>query len=88
MLEIPPTASVMGALIGKTLIDKGISQAEFCRRVGVSAKHLNRVVLGHNVATQAQLDYWAFVLGMTWSVRLVKRRSESGSTLKGGQADG
>lgn len=64
------TAIAMGALIGAALVEDGISQAEFCRRVGVSTKHLNRVIKGHCVATYAQLDYWAFTLGRRWNVTL------------------
>lgn len=49
-----------------------MSQAEFARKAGVSAKHVNQVLLGKASAPLATLDYWAFVLGMRWSVRLVK----------------
>lgn len=67
------TATRMGELIGNALAEAGISQAEFCRRVGVSAKHLNRVIQGHSYASHGQLDYWAFALGLKWSVSLVSR---------------
>lgn len=67
------TSIHMGELIGTALQDAGITQAEFCRRVGVSAKHLNRVINGHATAHPGQLDYWAFVLGLRWDVQLVPR---------------
>lgn len=65
------TSQEMGRLIGVHLDEAGISQAEFCRRVGVTPKHLCRVISGAAVATSAQLDYWAFALGCRWSVSLV-----------------
>lgn len=64
------TALTMGALIGQALIKDGVSQAEFCRRVGVSPKHLNEVIRGRAVATATQLDYWAFALGRWWDITL------------------
>lgn len=67
------TSALMGELIGAELQKSGITQAEFCRRVGVSPKHLNRVINGHATAHPGQLDYWAFALGMRWDVRLVPR---------------
>lgn len=64
------TAVAMGELIGQALAEDGISQAEFCRRVGVSTKHLNQVIHGRAIAAPGQMDYWAFVLGRRWSVAL------------------
>lgn len=64
------TALTMGTLIGAALIEDDISQAEFCRRVGTSPKHLNQVVNGNATASYGQLDYWAFALGRRWSVAL------------------
>lgn len=49
-----------------------MSQAEFGRKAGVSEKHVSQVLSGKATAPLATLDYWAFVLGMRWSVRLVK----------------
>lgn len=68
------TALSMGALIGKALDEEGVSQAEFCRRVGVSTKHLNQVITGGAVARAVELDYWAFALGREWSVTLEPRQ--------------
>lgn len=60
----------MAELIKQALIEDGISQAEFCRRVGVSTKHLNLVLNGKVAARTAALDYWAFVLGRRFDVSL------------------
>lgn len=64
------TSRKMAALIGQALEDDGLTQAEFCRRVGVSTKHLNTVLSGKATAREAQLDYWAFVLGRSFHVEL------------------
>lgn len=64
------TSVRMGRMIGEALEADGISQAEFCRMVGVSTKHLNLVINGKAVAKDAQLDYWAFVLGRRWALSL------------------
>lgn len=60
----------MAALIKEELSVQGISQAEFCRRVGVSTKHLNCVLNGKATARMAQLDYWMFALGRRFVVRV------------------
>lgn len=65
-------SSSMGALIGAAIDDEGMSQADFARLVGCSPKHLNTVIMGRTSATPAMLEYWAFVLGRKWSVRLEK----------------
>ena len=70
------TSQEMGRIIGERLDEMGISQAEFCRRVGVTPKHLCKVIGGTAVATTAQLDYWAFVLGCRWSVSLTPLKEE------------
>lgn len=66
----------MAELIGAALKEDGISQAEFCRQAGVSTKHLNMVLSGRAAATPATLDYWAFLLGRHFEIRL-----ESGHAL-------
>jgi transcriptional regulator with XRE-family HTH domain len=63
----------MAELIRETLAAEGITQAAFCRRVGVSAKHLNQVLSGNADARPATLDYWAFALGMRFVVALEPR---------------
>lgn len=63
----------MAYLIGRALAEDGVSQAEFSRKVGVSTKHLNQVLLGKATARPAALDYWAFVLGRRFDVALVQR---------------
>lgn len=66
------TSLEMARLIGDALERDDISQAEFCRRVGVSPKHLNNVLQGHAQASFGALDYWAFVLGRRFTVDLIK----------------
>jgi transcriptional regulator with XRE-family HTH domain len=62
----------MAALLLARLEAIDMSQAEFARKAGVSPKHVNQVLTGKATAPLATLDYWAFVLGMKWSIRLVK----------------
>jgi transcriptional regulator with XRE-family HTH domain len=66
----------MAALIAEALEKDGLSQAEFCRRAGVSTKHLNLVLNGKATARAATLDYWAWLLGRHFTVRLVKGRGD------------
>lgn len=64
------TDRVMAQLIDQELADRGMSQAEFCRQVGISPKHLCGVLSGKVSARPAALDYWAFVLGKRFVVTL------------------
>jgi transcriptional regulator with XRE-family HTH domain len=70
------TVEEMARLVGEALAQDGLSQAEFCRRVGVSPKHLNQVLLGRATAYPATLDYWAFVLDRHFTVQLVPGRAQ------------
>ena len=63
-------AEQMASQIAEALEADGITQAEFARRTGVTAKHLNQVLRGKATARYAQLDYWAYVLGRSWAVSL------------------
>lgn len=65
------TAERMAEAIGAALVEDGISQAEFSRRVGVSPKHLNQVLSGKATARIQALDYWAYVLGRQFAVDLL-----------------
>ena len=69
------TEERMASLIAAALTEDGLTQAEFCRRVGVSAKHLNQVLRGVATARPASLDYWAFALGREFVVELVREAS-------------
>lgn len=60
-------------LVQAELESQGISQAAFCRRVGVSSKHLNRCLNGHAQPAIATIEYWAWCLGCAFEVRLVAR---------------
>ncbi len=62
----------MARLLRERLAAIDMSQAEFARKAGVSTKHVNQVLLGKATAPMATYDYWAYVLGMRWSLRLVK----------------
>lgn len=66
------TQATMAQLIRAELEHQGLTQAEFARRVGCSQKHLSLVLNGKAGALAAQLDYWAFVLGCHWTVKLEK----------------
>lgn len=65
------STDVMARQLAVHLSSIGMSQAEFARRVGVSPKHLNQVLLGKATARMGSLDYWAFVLEMRWQINLV-----------------
>jgi len=58
----------MAALLLAHMKANDVTQAELARRVGRSAKHINQVFQGK--AGSAELDYWAFVLGLEWHVEL------------------
>lgn len=62
----------MAGLIRDALAEDGISQAAFCRMVGVSTKHLNLVLSGKETARTAALEYWAFVLGRRFTITLAR----------------
>jgi len=51
-----------------------ITQAELARLIGRTPKHVNQVLNGK--AGTGELDYWAFVLGMRYEVKLVWRDPE------------
>jgi transcriptional regulator with XRE-family HTH domain len=66
------TEREMAQLIAAHLVKIGKTQAELCREVGVSQKHMSQVLSGAVAARPAALDYWAWVLGMRFAVRLVR----------------
>lgn len=68
------TSDQMADQLLARLEDINMSQAEFARRAGVSEKHVSRVLIKKATAPTATLDYWAFVLGMHWSVKLEEGR--------------
>lgn len=63
----------MAICIGEALAEDGISQADFCRRVGISPKHLSQVLNGKATARPASLDYWAHALDRRFVVGLERR---------------
>lgn len=66
------TPELMADLIADAIDTDGLSQAEFCRRVGVSQKHVSLVLSGQAHAALPTLDYWAFCLGRHFTVKLVR----------------
>lgn len=70
------TERKMALLMADHLDSVGLTQAEFCRQVGVSPKHMSQVLSGQATARPASLDYWAWVLGMHFTVKLAKGRSD------------
>lgn len=66
------TRARMAQLIAEALEEDGVTQAEFARRVGVTQKHVSKVLTGQQFASMETLDYWAFVLGRRWSVEMYK----------------
>lgn len=67
------TPDTIARLLREHLEKVDMSQAEFARKAGVSTKHVNQVFTGKAHAPLATLDYWAYILGMRWSIRLVRR---------------
>jgi len=70
----------MAALISEALDTRGMSQAEFSRLAGVSAKHLCKVLGGTATAPLSTLDYWAFLLGARFEIHLVEQPDTSEDT--------
>jgi DNA transposition AAA+ family ATPase len=62
-------------LFREALTESGMTQAEFCRKVGVSQKHLSRVLSGKQGTTLAMWGYWGYVLGKRWQVKVVPKDS-------------
>jgi transcriptional regulator with XRE-family HTH domain len=61
-------AARMMTLIKLELETQHLSQAEFCRRVGVSTKHFNQCLNGQAHAAIPMMEYWAFALGKTFVI--------------------
>jgi hypothetical protein len=74
MVSDASTVYSMAIQIADVLADSGLTRAEFCRRVAVSQKHMSLVLNGNALAHPSTLDYWAWMLGRHFSVRLVKGR--------------
>jgi transcriptional regulator with XRE-family HTH domain len=68
---VSPTQKTMAALIAEALNAQGLTQAELARQAGVSTKHVNLVLHGQAGAQLGQLDYWAWILGLRFEVKLV-----------------
>lgn len=69
---VSPTARGMGTLISEALDAAGISQAELARQAGVTQKHVSLVLSGQAGAQLGQLDYWAWLLGLRFEVKLIE----------------
>lgn len=70
---------MMAASLRAALEADGISQAEFAREVGASAKHVNQVLNGTATTPIATLEFWAFALGRRWQVDLVSDEDDAGA---------
>jgi len=70
---VSPTQEAMAALISEALAKDGVTQAELARQSGVSEKHVSLVLSGQAGAQIGMLDYWAWLLGLRFDVKLVKR---------------
>jgi transcriptional regulator with XRE-family HTH domain len=70
----------MARAIAEALDADGLSQSEFARMAGVSAKHVNQVLGGKAGAQPATLDYWAYLLGREWHFELRVARPDSESS--------
>jgi len=70
---VSPTQEAMAALISEALAKDGVTQAELARQSGVSEKHVSTVLSGQAGAQIGLLDYWAWLLGLRFDVKLVKR---------------
>jgi len=61
----------MAQLLAAALESSGVTQAELARQAGVTLKHVNRVLNEQAAAQQGQLDYWAWLLGLRFDVKLI-----------------
>lgn len=61
----------MADAVARKLREEGLTQAAFCRKAGVSQKHMSQVLRGETAAPLATLDYWAFLLGSHFEIQLV-----------------
>lgn len=66
----PRVAYQLAALIRTELRRQKITQAAFAKRVGVTEKHLSRVLNGRNTAHPDTLDVWIRTLGYRFKVTL------------------
>lgn len=59
----------MVACIKAELDRQGLTQAEFAKMIGRTEKHVSQVMTGK--AGTVELDYWAFVLGKKFVIRMI-----------------
>lgn len=64
----------MGELISRALADEGLTQRRFAEMVGVSEKHVSRVLNCKAAGSPESLDHWAATLGRRWVVALLPVR--------------
>lgn len=55
-------------IIAAKLIERGMTQADLAREMGVSAKHINQMLTGKATGSPGMLDYAAHTLGFRWAV--------------------
>lgn len=66
-----PTLDQQRELLRKHMEVNGITQNELATMIGRSPKHVSHVLTGRSGTHE--LDYWAWVLGLKFTVKLVKR---------------
>lgn len=62
------TVQRMASLLAEWMVENDVTQAQLARLTGRTPKHINQVFSGK--AGTGELDYWAFVLGLTFNVTL------------------
>lgn len=58
----------MAFLIKNTLNNRGISQKEFARQVGITEKHMSQILTGNADPSATLLDTFAWKLGLQWVI--------------------
>lgn len=69
--------SQFAKVIAAKLIERGMSQADLAREMGVTPKHINQMLTGKATGSPGMLDYAAHTLGFEWSVTATDSHSYS-----------
>lgn len=60
----------LGDLLKQAMDEAGMTQAQLCREMGITQKHLSRLLSGQADGSLGMWEYAAFVLGKEWKVEL------------------
>ena len=63
-----------GEVLGEALDDRHLTQTEFAERVGLSRKHVNRIVNGHALYRRSTAARFEEVLGITAAFWIALKR--------------